>query len=1181
MFFSTSTPEVSFERPFHTLLRSDLNSHHIRAFNALIETQIPNVVDTYGRNISALLGIDKYGLTIDDVVVMNGQATLSNCFKFGMSHLVPVTAMITLSRSALADPDNSLPEVIARVRTVIGRIPLMTGANKLSNPIFQDLDPLTEDVFPGIMLLAGKMRTCPAVRSARFDDPILLSKRHVYQLQVRSSHFDKVFRSSSTLNLTIEKQPKRIVSVGMLYAKIPFQTKSINISVLFLAFGCPPQRAIELIKIFAGTRYDATVFRQFEVTMIHRIKQTTQREAILVISRLYGKSRLSTGANILLNEILPNCKADHTLSSEQHATLKVLMLAKLCVTLILFSAGRVDATDRDAYKCSMITSSAELIGQLFRLLFIAHVNTCGQLLRRALTAHEKKLLCESRKRKRHNTNSQKDDLWAEAASIGPIDLVKLYGESRLTARLISSVSNGTWSLLRKGVSISLAANNDAAIIGQLRRISSSLSATDGSHNNSRNVQLDQYGYICPSNSSSGDATGLVFELCVLATITSAIAREDVLVFCKLVELLLATWLIDVTQSVDDVQPDDYSFINAFGILTHTIRATDVDHLLRGFKELRRDGDLPRFAFIYIDDQQKKVRVLYQGGLLARPLVVMSRLKRLTKTMTFEDAVLAGCIEYTTVIEEQSLCKITVCLEDVRHFPEDVQATITHCELTQASLFGLMALTVPFVTGVQGPRVSYLTAQLKQFMCVQTIKQRRGNVGGTQLWHAHRNLVTTEVARITEMDVGKTTPCVVAIMCLPGCQEDAKIVKKSFIERGGMAGSTTRVYASDASNPTSVYSESFGNLDLVLSKKLAKYNKVNPATGVPDVGTHLDVGDVVISKTQSATRIAGSSSRQKRTMIQRRDISTVVKQNEAGIVVDSEIMKMPTGTRAVVTVSTPRFSEVGDKFSTYYAQKGCPSELVSEENMPFSLATGTTPDIIISPLSMTSRMTMAALLEAMLGKAVSVSGNYEIGIDKHEYDKSNRGKADLAASVLKENGFSCSGKEAYVDGRTGKIIEATIMTGVISYARLFHLSSRKLHARSVGPRDRLTRQPKDGKRFGGGLRSGTFVFAELSFFIYIFFLFVGEMEVSAMASHGASCLLQRRTREASDGYDLFICERCKRISSSTLAIEFFWCHHCETEQHILCVKVPFALLVLRYELMATGVELEFSVKVEEE
>jgi DNA-directed RNA polymerase subunit B len=289
------------------------------------------------------------------------------------------------------------------------------------------------------------------------------------------------------------------------------------------------------------------------------------------------------------------------------------------------------------------------------------------------------------------------------------------------------------------------------------------------------------------------------------------------------------------------------------------------------------------------------------------------------------------------------------------------------------------------------------------------------------------------------------------------QEDGLVMNKSAVERGALAGSTTQTYISDVETSNGTFSKRFERLDIVLGKKYANYNTIGPS-GLPKKGCQVKGGDVIIAKTKSNTkRIRGSHHQQKRTMIIRRDISTVCKDLEGGVVSHSSITTLPTGRRACVSIETPRPVQVGDKITTRFGQKGVVSALIPQEDMPYCVRTGCCPDIVASPLSMTSRQTVGAILEALTGKAVALTGNFNVGLDEQHFSSSCKDHVKKIVRILHAHGFKGDGKETYMDGRTGKIIQGFVFTGIVSYARLIQLAAKKAHVRSTGPSDILTRQ----------------------------------------------------------------------------------------------------------------------------
>jgi DNA-directed RNA polymerase beta subunit len=266
--------------------------------------------------------------------------------------------------------------------------------------------------------------------------------------------------------------------------------------------------------------------------------------------------------------------------------------------------------------------------------------------------------------------------------------------------------------------------------------------------------------------------------------------------------------------------------------------------------------------------------------------------------------------------------------------------------------------------------------------------------------------------------------------------------------------------------------------------------------------------------------------------------------------------MPNGTRIRVVVTSTRIPDVGDKFTSQYAQKGVVGGIWEDVDMPFSMQTGIAPDMIVSPLSMTSRMTMSSMLEALCGKTVSVTGDYAEGLDDQDYQRSNQRYQQRFEKLLCQHGFAGDGTECFIDGRTGDRIKARIFVGVVEYFRLVHIASKKIHARSTGPRDPLTRQPRDGRRFGGGLR-------------------IGEMESSALAAHGSSRVLQERFRELSDSFEIYVCSDCQSTCDDVCReVEYHFCRRCQSDVSVRSVLVPFTFLVLTLELLSTGIVTKF-------
>ncbi|VZI08302.1 unnamed protein product [Fusarium fujikuroi] len=459
------------------------------------------------------------------------------------------------------------------------------------------------------------------------------------------------------------------------------------------------------------------------------------------------------------------------------------------------------------------------------------------------------------------------------------------------------------------------------------------------------------------------------------------------------------------------------------------------------------------------------------------------------------------------------------------------------------------LHIPFPDHNQSPRNTYQSAMGKQAMgFFLTNYSRRMDTMANILYYPQKPLATTrsmEFLKFRELPAGQNA--IVAIACYSGYnQEDSVIMNQSSIDRGLFRSLFFRSYSDQEKKVGLNYTEIFEKpfQQTTLRMKHGTYDKLDE-DGIVAPGVRVSGEDIIIGKTapiDQENQDLGTRTQSH----QRRDISTPLRSTENGIVDQVILTVNADNVKYVkVRVRTTKIPQIGDKFASRHGQKGTIGVTYRQEDMPFSRE-GLTPDIIINPHAIPSRMTIAHLIECLLSKVSTLEGM------EGDATPFTDVTVDSVSELLRKHGYQSRGFEVMYNGHTGRKLRAQVFFGPTYYQRLRHMVDDKIHARARGPVQIMTRQPVEGRARDGGLR-------------------FGEMERDCMIAHGAAAFLKERLFEVSDAFRVHVCEICGLMTPiANLSKQSFECRPCKNKTKIAQIHIPYAAKLLFQELQAMNI-----------
>jgi DNA-directed RNA polymerase subunit B len=903
---------------------------------------------------------------------------------------------------------------------------------------------------------------------------------------------------------------------GTLYISFPAVTGKIPFAVMMRALGLESDYEIAL-----AVSQDQEVQKELIPSLLQSAEIKTSTDALEFIGNRVAvgqprEVRIERAEQIIDRYFLP-----HLGSSKNDRLKKALYLGYMAQKLIEFMLGRRQADDKDHYRNKRLKLAGDLLAVQFRVAYRAFLKDFRYQLEKA------------RARTRKVTQ-----------------ISALVRSDIITERIRHAMATGNWVGNRVGVSQILDRTNWISMHSHLRRVVSPLSRSQPNFE-ARDLHGTQWGRICIFETPEGPNCGLVKNMALTAYISVGVDENAVIEVLE--KINDPDMRIEKIEKIfnelrkGEAQPIEGSRVLINGRPIGFCR--DGEKLVNLLRELRRNGKLHYEVSIahiktqYIDE----IYINTDAGRFLRPVFVVRNGKLIYSKehaealrrgeMSFEDLVRTGVVEYLDPDEEENAY--------IAINPAELTKEHTHMEIYPPAIVGIAAATIPYAEHNQSPRNTYQSAMVKQALGLYAANyQIRTDTRSYLLHYPERPLVQTkflDVIGYNSKPAGHNM--VVAVMSYTGYNmEDAVILNRSSVERGLARSTFFRLYTIEERKYPGGEEDKIEIPDPSVHGYRGKqfYSKLG-REGIISVEVPVEGGEILVGKT-SPSRFMEEMKEFGIIAAKRKDTSTGVRHGEKGIVDMVVVTTTSEGHRLVkVRVRDLGVVEIGDKFASRHGQKGVAGMLIPQSDMPYT-SEGITPDLIINPHALPSRMTLGQLMESIAGKVAALRGRF---VDATPFYGEN---IDDLKKELLLLGYPMDGTEPMYDGRTGELIGSPIFIGIVFYQKLHHMVANKIHARARGQVQILTKQPTEGRAREGGLR-------------------FGEMERDSLIGHGASILLKEKMLDASDKTVIYVCTECGHIGWFDRNNKKPVCPLHGDKSRIVPVAVSYAFKLLLQELMA--------------
>lgn len=1121
------------------------------------------------------------------------------CQDKGYTYLSDIYADITVTNNL------NIPRLYRHVH--IGSIPVMVMSNlcnlKDISSDHREMARLKEDINEkgGYFVVGGAKKIVSCQKRS------VCNKALVYDKKKQGLPFDYFATIRSALQDGYMSTESHVGhKAGLLYVTIPYiDGIGVPLGILYRALGVTSERM--MVKLSLRNERDreamTMIIRSLEysyecdsqemaleyigrrgkkwtttkVSKPSTSNETEDTDAKTTFVRATEAEAISYARYLLSTEFLP-----HLGNTQASFYKKTIFVGYMVNALIQTMLGRRKADDRDHFTNGRVATT----GVLFKELFYS-----------AMKNFKKDIVSYLKGKKVRDQSA--------------INIHAICKPQTIKGIMCGALSANLWSGKKKvnGRSQTFEQYNYTAGIANARKVVTPMNDDGGKVEKPRHIHLSQMFKTCPAESPEGKKVGLVSGLATGCIISTGFSARDIIPF--IVGYENADFVCPVEDIFDEDGELSYYFRETIVFVNGDIvgYTTNPSQLVENMRKIRRSGSYELSASYNRHNQE--VNIFTDAGRVMTPRLIVNQTTGLCRLEphhireilrgewnnkpggVWYTLLSEGYVEFIDSAEEETLPLIAMYPSDLS---PDPNSKFTHCELNPALMFGIGASLIPFSNHNQSPRNCYQAAMGKQAIGIPGINfavQTKNKV--TVLAHPQKPVVSSFIAEKIGYDLfpAGQNACVAIAQYQGFNVEDSIIMNADSVQRGFMLIYEYVPFKAGARPDKSEIFE-VPNEDECFNFR-GDPSKLNPQTGIIEEGCIVEEGDILIGKT-----VASNDKDTEYRCKSKQNVSVVYDSKIQGKVHLVSIGKDCEGYAQVkVVICRTRPPIEGDKFSARHGQKGTVGLLVPSRDLPHTQE-GMVPDIIVNPLAIPSRMTIGMLIEILLGRAVC-TGNSIFNVPANQFFNSHDSSEELTEDytpsedvgrkrseipevaklntpnfygegdstpcrrdrkisdimkALRAQGVNEFCDEVMYSGVTGKPLRCLVFFGVCYYQRLKHMVLDKIHARARGGHTGLTRQPREGRKAGGGFR-------------------IGCMESEVLLAHGGSWFVKDRLMEQSDETKMWYCKKCGIQATVCTpehaggSLSLYECKICEIYD-VALVKLPYATKLLIQEFMGMNI-----------